>query len=292
MAAKEERLVQDNFPYWSAALFVEDKLQLNNWVTINAGARVDFNSQSEPVFAPQVAVQLTPFEKRSKFILGYSRGYRLPSLAENDLVVIDNSTTSPNPTVTEDLIPETADNFEFGWQQKVGKDLDLNLTFYHQQLNDLIWNETNMNNRQNDKIIKATGLEGGLGVSLPKGVKSYLNYNFQSDKTEKVNMPSPLCKFGVTIPFLKHFTLFTEGQYEGARLTFDGSFTQPYFLMNTNLLIRPKVEEGSWLESLSIVFRLYNLFDEFYQHPSGQQFTPNLIPQNGRTWQTQLTYQF
>ena len=149
-----------------------------------------------------------------------------------------------------------------------------------------------MINRQNDEIIRATGLEGGLGVSLPKGVRSYFNYNFQFDRKEKVNMPSPLCKFGVTIPFLQHFTLFAEGQYEGERLTFDGTYTLPYFLMNTNLLIRPKVAEGSWLEGLSIAFRLYNVLDEFYFHPSGQQFTPNLIPQNGRTWQTQLTYQF
>lgn len=292
MAAKEERLVQQNFPFWSTSLFIVDKAQLNDWLTINAGARLDITSQAKPVIAPQVAIQFSPFENRSKFILEYSRGYRLPSLAENDLVISDNATNNPNPTPTEDLVPETSDNFEFGFIQKIGKDLDLNLTFYHQNLNDLIWNETTMINRQNDKVISTTGLEGGLGVSLPKGIRSYLNYNFQLDQNEKVNLPSPLCKFGFTIPFLKHFLIFAEGQYEGTRLTFDGSYTHPYFLMNTNLLIRPQVVKGSWLEGLSWSFRLYNIFDEFYQHPSGQAFTPNLIPQNGRTWQTQLTYQF
>ena len=110
-------------------------------------------------------------------------------------------------------------------------------------------------------------------------------------------MPSPLCKFGVSIPILKHFTLFTEGQYEGSRRTLEGRSTLPYFLLNTNLLIRPKVEESNpmsrWLNQMSFSFRVYNVLDQFYQHPVGQrQIKSGLIPQNGRTWQTQLTLQF
>ena len=109
-------------------------------------------------------------------------------------------------------------------------------------------------------------------------------------------MPSPLCKFGVTIPFLNHFSIFTEGQYEGSRLAFNGKNTRAYFLMNTNFLIRPKLDESQpaakWLNHLSFAFRVYNLLDQFYEHPSGQNFTAPLIPQNGRTWQTQLTFKF
>jgi outer membrane receptor protein involved in Fe transport len=295
--SKEESL-NKNFSYWSVGLFVQDKFRLNKFLTVNAGLRVDINSQTKPVFAPELSFQLSPFEK-TKIRLGYGRGYRLPSLLETDVVLSDPTVSmimGMNSLTNRDLIPETADNFELGLKQKIGEDLDLNVGFYHQQLNDLIWNGTNAVNSQTDSNWKATGLEAGLGVNLIKGVKTYINYNFQFDRKNKINMPSPLCKFGVTIPFLNHFSIFTEGQYEGSRLTFNGKNTKAFFLMNTNLLIRPKLNESKpaakLLNQLSFAFRIYNMWDQFYEHPSGQNFTAPLIPQNRRTWQTQLTYKF
>lgn len=297
MDYKEEKFTK-NFSYWSVGLFVQDQFQLNDFLIVNAGLRVDINSQTKPVYAPELAIQLSPFEK-TKIRFGYGRGYRLPSLQETDVVVVDSplpTMMTPNLATNRDFVPETSDNFELGLNQKVGKDLDLNIGLYHQQLNDLIWNETNAANTQTDSTWKATGLEAGLGVNLLNGVKTFINYNFQFDRKSKINMPSPLCKFGVTIPFLNHFSIFTEGQYEGSRLTFNGKNTRAYFLMNTNLLIRPKLDESQpaakWLNQLSFAFRVYNMLDQFYEHPSGQNFTAPLIPQNGRTWQTQLTYQF
>ncbi|MFK8007710.1 MAG: TonB-dependent receptor plug domain-containing protein [Saprospiraceae bacterium] len=297
MDAKGEEY-KKNFSYWSVGFFAQDKFQINRYLTINAGLRVDINSQTKPVFAPELSFQLSPFEK-TKIRLGYGRGYRLPSLVETNVVVSDPTIPtmmSSNSAVEQDFVPETSNNFELGLNQKVGKDLDLNIGLYHQQLNDLIWNETNAANTQTDSTWKATGLEAGLGVNLIKGVKTFINYNFQFDRKNKINMPSPLCKFGVSIPFLNHFSIFTEGQYEGSRLTFNGKNTRAYFLMNTNFLIRPRLDESQpaakWLNQLSFAFRVYNMFDQFYEHPSGQNFTAPLIPQNGRTWQTQLTFKF
>jgi len=135
-----------------------------------------------------------------------------------------------------------------------------------------------------------------LSVDLPEGIKTYINYNFLLNKERLVNMPQPICKFGVTIPFLKHFTFYTEGQYEGSRLTTSGIETLPILLLNTNLLIRPKVAEtngfAKYLNQSYLSFRLYNVLDQFYQHPVGFQPNLPLMPQNGRTWQGQLTLVF
>ncbi|MEM6964446.1 MAG: TonB-dependent receptor [Bacteroidota bacterium] len=288
---KEENFNND-FSYWSVGLFVEDKLKVSQWLTLNFGARVEINAQTQPIFAPQMAIRFTPFQQKTHFRFSYSRGYRLPTIRETDVVITDNLIAAPNPNPDENLMPETSDNFELGISQKIGKDLDLNLGLYHQALNDLIWNETTMINRQNDSTIAVTGLEGEIRISLPKGIRSYFNYNFQFDQKDKINWPSPLCKFGVTLPFFRHFSFFFEGQYEGERLNFDKTFTSSYFLLNTNLLVRPKVEESHWLNNFAFSVRAYNVLNEYYIHPSGSAFIPNAIPQNGRTWQTQLTYEF
>lgn len=286
-------LDENFFDYWSTAFFIQDQIRLNEKIAIKGGVRLNVNSQTKPVFAPELKFIFTPFSEKTNIQLGYSQGFRLPSILETNVSQIDDGTAT-----ARDLIPEKSNNFELGFWQKVGKDLELNLSLYHQELNDLIWNEKMMMNRQNDEIIRTTGLEGGLNVNLLNGVKTYINYNFpfQKQDEDKVNMPAPLCKFGVTIPFLTHFSIFTEGQYEGSRLTFDGGNTRPYFLMNTNLLIRPRIDESQpaakWLNHISVAFRVFNLWDQFYEHPSGRNFTAPLIPQNGRTWQTQLTYQF
>lgn len=275
------------FDFWSTDFFVQDKVRFNNKFAVSGGVRVNINSQTKPVLAPSLNFIFSPFEDKTNFQIGYSQGFRLPSIIETNSA--QKSTESFEP---RKFTPEKSNNFELGWLQKIGKDFDLNLALYHQRLEDLVWNENNDLPTQPERTLARTGLEGGLGVNLKKGVKTYLNYNFQFDKKEEVNMPSPLCKFGVTIPFLKHFTIFAEGQYDGGRLTFDGTYTLPYFLMNTNLLIRPQLEEGNWLSNISFAFRLFNAFDEVYQHPSAQKYSTNLVPQNGRTWQTQLTYKF
>ncbi len=291
-ARAKEEAYDKNFSFWSAALFLEDRITFNEMFTLNAGARLMLSSQADPVVAPKVAIQFSPPGDRTQIMAGFSRGFRTPSVFENEVVISDNLISQPNPTVGENLVPELSNHFELGLQQKIGEGFNINLTGYYQQLQDLIWNETTMPQRQNDKTISITGIEGDINFKLPNNIQSYLNYNFPFNTEDLVNLPSPLCKFGVSIPFLKHFNLYTEGQYDGGRLGFDGNYTLPYFLLNSNLRIQPNLEGDNWLEQVSFAFRVFNLLDEYYVHPSGQAFTTTTIPQNGRTWQAQITYGF
>ncbi len=278
-----------DFTYWTLGIFAHDSYQFQNGFAINGGIRADLNSFTDPVFSPQIAMLYTPTQKTT-LRAGYSRGYRLPSILETD--VIQEFQPLPNP----DLIPEISNNLELGWKQQLGRDLNVDITLYYQQLDNVILNSLTMFQSDNAATLEAMGLEAGLSIDLPENIQTYLYYNFQFDNETKVNMPSPLCKFGVTVPFLKHFTLFAEGQHEGSRYTWDGTYTLPYFLMNSNLRFSPKVDSSKknakWLNQSSISFRVYNLFDQFYQHPSRQELQTRFMGQNGRTWQAKLVLQF
>lgn len=277
----------ENFAYWSCSFFAYDAHQFSEKLALSGGLRVDVNSQVKPVVAPELNLLFMPVADKTAFRLSYSRGYRLPGFLETSLALPEH----PLPNLN--LAAERMQSYELDWSQRISENLSLNLAFFHRRLKGLILPDEISGMLQNraDSVLQATGLEGGLSAGLAMGVRTYFTYNFQFAKGGVVNMPSPICKFGVTIPFLKHFTLFTEGQYEGARLTFSGAQTLPFFLMNANLLIRPKVE-AKWLSAMSFSFRVYNLLDEFYQHPADQLYVPGLIPQNGRTWQGQLTVEF
>lgn len=278
-----------DFSYWTLGIFAHDSYQLKNGFAINGGIRADLNSFTDPVFSPQLAMLYTPTEKTT-LRAGYSRGYRLPSILETN--VIQEFQPLPNP----DLIPEISNSLELAWKQQLSKDFNMDIALYYQQLDNLILNSLTMFQSDNVASLEAMGLEAGLSIDLPEGIQTYLYYNFQFDTETKVNMPSPLCKFGVTVPFLKHFSLFAEGQYEGSRYTWDGTYTLPYFLMNSNLRFSPKVDaskkNAKWLNQSSISFRVYNLLDQFYQHPSRQELQTRFMGQIGRTWQTKLVLQF
>ena len=59
MDLKEEEY-NKSFSYWSIGLFVQDQFRINRFLTVNAGLRVDINSQTKPVFAPEFSLQLSP----------------------------------------------------------------------------------------------------------------------------------------------------------------------------------------------------------------------------------------
>lgn len=281
-----EEVTTLNREFYTFGIFAHDTYKFSDQFTLSGGLRLDVNPLTDLVLAPQVAM-IYQGGPATTFRLGYSRGYRLPSLLESFVDQEFYPNSNPN------LVPEYLNSLELAWKQDLGEFLDLNIAFYRQDLNDLIQFG---NQYTNGLSLKTYGLEGSLAFELPKQIKTYFNYNFQFDGAETVNLPSPLCKFGVTVPFLKHFSFFTEGQYEGPRLTLDNQRTTSFFLLNTNLLFRPRIASGgklaAFINKSNFSVRVYNLLDEFYQHPGGQLITTPLVQQNGRTWQSQLTLQF
>lgn len=294
LAAKNS-IYDETFPYWAFSIFARDCYRVREKFQIVGGLRADINSQTKPILAPELAFTYTPFSEgtnggNTAIYFHYGRGYRIPSPVETQVPIAGGTIRD------EDFTPEYSNNFELGLKQKIGKYLRLDVNGFHMRPQDLVWNEAVGLPSQPDTIISVTGLGVGLSVRLPEGIQTYLNYDFQFESAERVNMPSPMCKFGLSVPFLNYFNLYAEGQYEGSRETIHDIRTLPYFLMNANLLFRPKTKNPKpsteWINRSSLAFRMYNIFDQFYQHPSMQDNQPELYPQNGRTWQAQLTLEF
>lgn len=278
---------------WDLGIYIQDQYRFNEQWAIKSGLRFGLNSLSKPQLAPEFAVTFFP-AKTSEIRLSYARGYRLPGLTETQM------NTSVGSMVNPALGPESIQNIELALQQLIGEDLELNLGFYRMQLDNLIGVPNEMVSQiptlQNLEALDFTGFEGGLSFNLFNQSKTYLAYNFPISSSYEYNFPSPNCKFGLTAPFLRHFTFYTEGQYEGGRLTIQGQRTLPYFLLNTNLLIQPDIQSTGLLNDIlaqsSLSIRVFNLLDQFYQHPQPLGSTNPFVYQNGRTWQTQLLIKF
>jgi len=274
--------------FWSWSLFALQSYRFSAHFVVEAGLRLNLNASSQAQFAPHFSARFQP-TATTTLRLAYSQGYRLPTLAETEF-------TSPNPLhplPSAGLLPEKSHNLELGLQQQLGQGLELQLALYRLYLSQLIDYHSPYANLGPKTF---AGLEGGLAVDLPAGMKSYLNYNFSFRQDSMVNQPRPLCKFGLSFPFLRHFSFYTEGQYEGGRRSQKGVYTQPFFLINTNLLLRPQTRaKGLWgrlLNQSSLSFRVFNVLDQFYQHPAGRELAVERVTQNGRSWQSQLTLQF
>lgn len=278
---------------WDLGIYIQDQYQFNEQWAVTSGLRFGLNSLSSPQLAPELAVSFTPVTT-SEITFRYARGYRLPGLTETEI------NTSLGRLVNPALAPESVQNVELTLSQLIGEDLEVNLGFYGMRLDNLIGLPEGVVPQtptlQNLEPLDVTGIEGGLSFTLFNDSKTYLAYNFPISSTYEFNFPSPNCKFGLTVPFLRHFTFYTEGQYEGGRLTPQGNSSLPYFLLNGNLLIQPDIQKGGFLNDIlaqsSLSFRVFNVLDQFYQHPRPLGSLNPFVYQNGRTWQTQLLIKF
>lgn len=279
--------------YWNLGVVLQDFYQVSEQFSIRAGVRIGVNSFARPQFAPELDIHFVPFPQ-TDIALSYGRGYRLPGLSETEL---DNDFRRiPNPS----LGPETFQQIDLSWKQLIREGLELTLNVYGQRLDSLIGingipalNGTQLSNL--DAILNS-GIEGGITVDLLGQSRTYLAYNFPIASTYAFNFPSPICKFGVTVPFLRHFTFYTEGQYEGGRLTLSEKQSLPYFLLNANLLIQPDIRTRGVIQDIlsrsNLSFRVYNILNQYYQHPSPVGVINPFVVQNGRNWQAQATIRF
>lgn len=280
---------QKYFSYWSYALSAQHYYKLNNNLFLKSGARLEFNSITGLAFAPRLSLEYSP-SYRTEVGINFNRGYRVPSLIESEISQARLPEANPN------LSNEYINSFDITWTEYISNALQFKFSTYYLELDNTIDKVKKTSQYQNLDLFRTLGLEGGLNVDLPKGIKSFFNYNFNFGQKTLLNVPQPMCKFGVNLPFLKHFNFYTEGLYEGSRTARSGVETLPYFLWNANLMFQPDVfSVGSlykYFKKVNFSIRGFNLLNQFYQHPTSIQPINPLMTQNGRTWQAQLTLEF
>ncbi len=283
--------ISRSYNFWS--LYLQDEFKVTEYLAFTLGVHHDQYPTFGGATNPRVALVYKPF-KKSVVKLLYGEGFKAPNTYE--LYYTDEDVQIGN----EDLKPERVRTYEAGLEQNIDTNLLGRISIYHTDVKDLI---TQMDMEldpveellqyQNIGDAEINGLELEFKGVLKNGRKGYLNFAYQEAKDketgeELINIPKLTGNLGVSIPILRDKIYASlEGHYVGKRLTKkEGVAVDPYFIANLTLLSK------NLFRNLEISASIYNLFDEEYEDPAGEEHLQVKIPQNGRNFLIKSSYRF
>lgn len=180
------------------ALFVQDEFAIRPNLTLYLGARQDFwktydgyvnqvgtsgypkeyPSNSESAFSPKMAVVYKPFEG-TVLRAAVGRAFRPPTVYElyRTWTSARGITYAGNP----ELKPETTTSYEAGLNQNLWKGAKLDLTFFFNELEDLIYRRTVTSTYQdliNVGKARTRGFELGFEQRFTSGLKLFANLTY------------------------------------------------------------------------------------------------------------------
>ncbi|QTA81142.1 TonB-dependent receptor [Desulfonema limicola] len=272
----------DNETSW--AFFIHSEIRITETLILNGGIRYDWYETFGDTFNPRLAVIWQAGEKSSLKAI-YGTAFRAPDVYEN-YVTEDMS--------SQELNPEEIDTYEIIWEQVLAENFKLLVSGFYYTIDGLIsqaayeddWTYANMDN------VEAKGMEIEMHGKLKNGISGQVNYTWQDVQSEDnddelSNSPKHLVKARVSFPLLQErLNLSIEGNYMSDRKTAQGETADQYIVFNTGLIWKD-IPDG-----LTLSTHLYNLFDERYADPVGEENYQDTIEQLGTTFRFKLTYQF
>jgi len=281
-------------PHELWAFYLQDELKATEDLSFTLGVHYDHYPTFGGATNPRVAAVYKPFYG-SVIKLLYGEGFKAPNIYE--LYYTDEGETMVE---NEDLEPEKVNTYEAGLEQNIGASLWGRISIYHIDVRDLI---TQVDTEpdpveqllqfQNMGDATINGLELELKGTLKHGSKGYLNFAYQDandkeTKEELINVPKLTGNLGISISILRDKVYASlEGHYLGKRLTKEeGVEVDPYFVANLTLLAK------NLFRNLEMSVSIYNLLDEEYEDPAGEEHLQVKIPQNGRNFLITANYNF
>jgi iron complex outermembrane receptor protein len=291
----------DAEPYFSYAdtrprtsnygLYLQDEISLHDHLKFNAGVRYDRYSTFGGVFNPRFAVIWQPLARTTIKLL-HGRAFRAPNVYELYY-------STPVFQASPDLRPERIRTSEIILEQYFGSHFRFSVSGFDNRISGLINQEllsdgTTLQFRNLGRV-GARGLELEAEGRLKNGIQGRASYSFQratdlGDGSWINNSPRHLGKLNLTGPLIRK-RLF-------------GGLELQYLSRRRTLLLAPQEDARSVLlpnftlfspalfKGLDVTFSLYNLFDQRYGHPGGDEHTQNIIEQDGRAARLKLTYRF
>ncbi|MEZ4527921.1 MAG: TonB-dependent receptor, partial [Desulfobacterales bacterium] len=268
----------------SWAFFIQSEIRIAENLIFNGGIRYDHYESFGDTFNPRAALIWHPLDGTALKAI-YGTAFRAPNLYES-YVVEDVSSPAPDP--------EEIRTYELIWEQIFAENFKFLLSGFYYTIDGLIsqvdyedvWTYANLDN------IEAKGMEIEVRGKLKNGISGLLNYTWQDVRNEESdeelsNSPEHLIKGKICFPLWKdRISLSMEGNYMSDRDTARGETTDEHFICNTGLVWK-NVAHG-----LSLSAHLYNLFDEEYADPVGEENYQDSIAQPGRTFRVKMTYAY
>lgn len=276
-------------PYQVAAGYLQDELDLTEWLTLVGGLRYDHNSRSGGHLSPRVAAVLHPDRATSVKLL-YGEAFRAPSVAERDYA----STTDGGNT---ELRAEEITTMELSVQRQLSRELLISGGGFLYRMQRLI--EPFVDPADSASIFRngatahARGVYADVDWRDPRGWQGSLSgsvtdaWDVDSER-QLTNSPAWELKAGLATPLPAKATLGVQSRYESGRRTLPGARTGDFVLTDAYLHWQPRGR----LTGLEAGLRVNNVFDVSWATPGGAQHLQPAITQDGRNLLVTLGVRF
>ncbi len=225
----------------TAGVFIQNTSRLNDRFSLEAGFRMDYNSDYGAFPLPKVAL-LTRVNEKLSLRLGGSLGYKLPTIFTEDA---ENLAFEGILPIDDELDVEKAQgvNFDFNYASALGNDWSINwnqLFFYTNLDQSLVLQPENIGTY---RYVNASGpvTSQGLETNIKLGYKDFklfLNYTLIDTKLDYSNpeLQKPLTpkhNAGFVLVYEEHgkWRVGYELYYTGEQLREDLSKTSDYWIM-------------------------------------------------------------
>lgn len=270
------------------AFYLQDEFRVLENVTLSAGVRYDHNVFFGGISKPRFGLIYNPAAQTTfKFL--YGEAFRAP----NNYELFYNE---PDGKAKLALKPEEIKTSEIVLEQYLGHHVRLSASGYLYRIKGLISQQVDPANDalifRNTERVESKGFEFELDSKLAGGLEGRASYTLQDTYDRQTghaltNSPRHLGQFNLLTPLLKKKVFAgLELQYLSKRQTLDGTDTGAVWLSNFTLFSQKLVR------GLDLSFSIYNLFNQRYGDPGGEEHRQNSITQNGRNFRLKLTHRF
>lgn len=274
--------------YTAWALYGQAEYDVNDHLSLTAGARVDEIQRVGASLSPRFAIVGTPTKSDTLKVL-YGRAFRDPTLY--DLLYTDPGANTANP----DLKPEVVDTYELVWQKRYADNWSTTLDGYYwvlQRANGNVLLGDGSIQTQNVGTYNAKGLEAEVDKSWSKHgqFRLYGSYDW-TDAAGMLPPQSPKWMVGtaLAVPIYRPNTVLSiEPQFVGPMASGGVGFTQPTYL--TNIVFTTDDLVRDWTFQAGV----YNLFSKGARLPGGgpTEQVGNTLPYPGTEFRLNITHRF
>ncbi len=271
------------------ALYAEDEIEIHSRLLANVGMRWDHLGSFGWETSPRAALIFRPVDGTAAKLL-YGQAFRSPSSYES-------SYKAQGVESSEELLePEEITTYEVVLEQRIGEHLQGTVSAFRYDIDhlidqklDLISGNITFRNRQE---VRTDGMQVAMLGKTDNGVEGRVSLSLQyavdrSTDEDLDNSPRALAKAGFSVPlFSRNTSAGFEAQYVAHRKTLAGNTVDGFTVANLTVFSR------NILPNMDATASIYNLFNEKYYDPGGQEHVQDAIEQDGRTFRVKLTYRF
>ena len=278
---------EDRRKSYVAAVFLQDEVTFNKYLILNAGMRYDYYSETRNSIDPRVALIYRPTHETAIKLM-YGEAFRIPNDYEKYYAV-------PPDIANPALKPERIWTTEMVWEQQLQAHLSVSTSVFYSRMADLI-TQVGADDQsliyRNLQQVKSVGAEMELRGELPGWPEWVASYGFQETRDGQTNQflnnsPRSLAKLNVTEKLPKtNLVTGIDAQYRSRIEALQGGSISPFTLLNVTISDRRLGKHGD------LSAGVYNVLDKRYSDPASGANLQQSIPQDGRTFQVQMTWNF